>query len=181
MSLPSIRSKRHAQPAAATADPEVPVVLPHVVVTAQEHGRLNVVLDGAPVTNAPIGSHALGTLLDEILRTRGVPVRVEIRDADGTSYTDVLTPPPSSPGPESGDATVNSDDEGTAGPRLIEVTADGFVPGEDVALAVILRHSSATGTGAVRHLLDERELASGSEVVVFGRISGTTHVIGDLS
>ena len=54
------------------------------------------------------------------------------------------------------------------------------MPGEDVALAVVIRHSSADGHGHVRHLIEERELATGGEVLLFGRISGTAHVVGDL-
>lgn len=63
---------------------------------------------------------------------------------------------------------------------LYEATGDGYVPGEDVALAVVIRHSSADGHGHVRHLIEERELATGGEVLLFGHISGTAHVVGDL-
>lgn len=69
------------------------------------------------------------------------------------------------------------------GPELVEVTAAGFVPGEDVALAVIVSHTGATGTGLARALLDQAHLSSlpgagtgTGEVVLLGRISGTTHV-----
>ncbi len=63
---------------------------------------------------------------------------------------------------------------------LVEVTGDGFVPGEDIAVAVIVAHTDATGTGAARALLDQRQLdalaESPHEVVLYGRISGTTVV-----
>ena len=57
------------------------------------------------------------------------------------------------------------------------------MPGEDIAVAVIVSHTDATGTGAARALLDQRQLnavlpeADGAgEVVLYGRISGTTVV-----
>ena len=60
-------------------------------------------------------------------------------------------------------------------PRLMEVTADGFVPGEDVAVATIVSHTDATGNGEARALIDLDTLpdAAGQEVILLGRISGT--------
>ncbi|OIU85262.1 hypothetical protein BFN01_12855 [Microbacterium sp. AR7-10] len=64
---------------------------------------------------------------------------------------------------------------------LFEASGEGFVPGEDIALAVIIRHSSSDGDGRVRHVIEDRELpGDGSEVLLFGRISGTTHIVGGL-
>jgi hypothetical protein len=58
---------------------------------------------------------------------------------------------------------------------LAEVTAEGFVPGEDVAVATIVSHTDATGTGEARALIDLDDLPTGTspEVILFGRISGT--------
>lgn len=62
-------------------------------------------------------------------------------------------------------------------PRLAEVTAGGFVPGEDVAVATIVCHTDATGTGEARTLIDLDDLPDGThEVILFGRISGTLAV-----
>ena len=62
-------------------------------------------------------------------------------------------------------------------PRLAEVTAGGFVPGEDVAGATIVSHTDATGTGEARTLIDLDDLPDGThEVILFGRISGTLAV-----
>ncbi len=60
-------------------------------------------------------------------------------------------------------------------PRLAEVTAEGFVPGEDVAVATIVSHTDATGTGDARALIDLDTLpdTAGQEVILLGRISGT--------
>ena len=62
-------------------------------------------------------------------------------------------------------------------PNLLEFTASGFVPGEDVAVALILRHSSAGPTGTARALIErgENPVITG-EVILLGRISSTTSV-----
>lgn len=62
----------------------------------------------------------------------------------------------------------------TPEPRLREVTGSGFVPGEDVAVCIILRSASSDADGRARALVDEREIPPASEgVVLFGYISGT--------
>ena len=52
------------------------------------------------------------------------------------------------------------------------------MPGEDVAVAVIVSHTDATGTGAARALVELDDLPTGAtgEVILFGRISGTTAI-----
>lgn len=95
---------------------------------------------------------------------------------DGSVHADILTPPapePRSPFAPREDAAPTQ----VAVPSLLEFTADGFVPGEDVALALILRHSSAGTTGAARALVDRGEIPRVTgEVILLGRISGTTSV-----
>ena len=64
---------------------------------------------------------------------------------------------------------------------MAEVTGNGFVPGEDVAVAVIVSHTDATGTGEARTLLDLDRLRpvlrdGTGEVVLLGRVSGILHV-----
>ncbi len=51
-------------------------------------------------------------------------------------------------------------------PELVELHADGFVAGEDIAVAVILGRGSAGPGGHVRALIDRAEIA------LLGRISG---------
>lgn len=61
-------------------------------------------------------------------------------------------------------------------PVLVEVHAEGFVAGEDVAVTVVLRHGSAGPGGHVRALIDRTEIPSPdtAEIALVGRISGTT-------
>ena len=60
----------------------------------------------------------------------------------------------------------------------MQVEGDGFVPGEDVAVAIIIGHSDAAVAGTARALVDLDEVPHGStgEVILFGRISGTTAI-----
>lgn len=166
---------------------ETPVVLPHVVITVTESGVLDVTLDGADFPSPEDGAWTRGTfgpLLDAITADRTITVRIEVHETDGTVFTDIIrarrrtTPEPLETDPED---QPGKRVKKTRGPELAEVTADGFVPGEDVAVAVIVSHTEATGTGSARILLDKGQLASllrdgTGEVVLFGRISATLHV-----
>ena len=158
-----------------------PVELPHVLVTVAADGTLTATVDGTPFP-AP-GETAwtrttFGPLMDAITSDRTVAVRVEVRECDGSVFTDIIRPRtprravtlPEKPVPE-----TRRSRHARRVPRLMEVTADGFVPGEDVAIAVIVSHTDATGTGGARALIDLDTFpdAAGQEVILLGRISGT--------
>ena len=159
------------------------VELPHVLVTVASDGTLTATVDGTPFP-AP-GETAwtrttFGPLMDAITKDRTVAVRVEVHECDGSVFTDIIRPRaprravalPEKPMPE-----TRRSRHARRVPRLMEVTADGFVPGEDVAAAVIVSHTDATGTGEARTLIDLDDLPDGThEVILFGRISGTLAV-----
>ncbi|MFH5228054.1 hypothetical protein [Antrihabitans spumae] len=170
---------------------ETPVVLPHVVIAVAENGAL----DGTPFPPPAAGSEwtrgTFGPLLDAVTKDRTIAVRIEVREVDGTVFTDLIRSrkpaPPSPPDDDpAGPGTrrvrrAKHTRQHESSPVLVEVTGDGFVPGEDIAVAVIVSHTDTTGTGAARALLDQRQLdtvlAEGSaEVVLYGRISGTITV-----
>ena len=158
----------------------VPVELPHVLVTVAADGTLTATIDGTPFP-AP-GETAwtrttFGPLMDAITNDRTIAVRVEVRENDGSVFTDILrtrkprraVAPSETPAPE-----TRRSRHARRVPRLAEVTAGGFVPGEDVAVATIVSHTDATGTGEARTLIDLDDLPDGThEVILFGRISGT--------
>ena len=161
-----------------------PVELPHVLVIVAANGTLTATVDGTPF---PAPEAALwtrttfGPFMDVITNDRTVAVRVEVRESDGSVFTDIIRPRtprravalPEKPVPE-----TRRSRHARRAPRLMEVTADGFVPGEDVALAVIVSHTDATGTGDARALIDLDTLpdTAGQEVILLGRISGTLAV-----
>jgi hypothetical protein len=169
---------------------QTPIMLPHAVITVTDAGVLDVNIDGTPFPPPSDGQawtrRAFGVLLDAVTEDRTTAVRIEVRETDGSVYTDIIrtrrhTPP----------GTVGADPEKQRGkhatrtrvPELVEVTGDGFVPGEEVAVAVIVSHTDATGTGTghARTLLDKTQISpllrnGTGEVVLLGRISGTVHV-----
>ena len=160
-----------------------PVELPHVLVTVAEDGTLTAMVDGAPFPSPDAGAWTratFGPLMDAITKDRTTAVRVEVRESDGSVFTDILrtrkprraAAPSETPVPE-----TRRSRHARRVPRLAEVTADGFVPGEDVAVATIVSHTDATGTGEARALIDLDELPAGThEMILFGRISGTLAV-----
>ncbi|WP_454119427.1 hypothetical protein [Microbacterium lacticum] len=162
---------QYAQPKAGTV--AVPAVLPQIVLEAVDADTLIATVNGDTLTVAPIRRTNVAQVLTELVGKLGSPTRVEVRELDGGVHADILTPPPP-PSPFAPPAGLRG---AVAPPSLLEFTGDGFVPGEDVALALILRHTSAGPIGTARILLDrgEKPVVSG-EVVLLGRISGTTFV-----
>ena len=160
-----------------------PVELPHVVVTVAGDGTLTAMVDGAPFASpdAIVWTRAtFGPLMDAITQDRTIAVRVEVRENDGSVFTDILrtrkprraVAPSENPVPQ-----TRRSRHARRVPRLAEVTAGGFVPGEDVAVATIVSHTDATGTGEARALIDLDDLPDGThEVILLGRISGTLAV-----
>ena len=160
---------------------ETPVALPHVVITVTENGALNVTVDGTPFPSPSAGSEwtrgTFGPLLDAVTHDRTVAVRIEVREVDGTVFTDLIrarkpTPPqptdddPAMPGTRRARRTKQP-------PVLVEVTGEGFVAGEDIACTVLVSHTDAAGDGTVRVLLDPRQVGNAAEVLLVGRVSGT--------
>ncbi|MDN6555968.1 hypothetical protein [Acidipropionibacterium jensenii] len=174
----NLTSPRRSNP---NDDTETPVELPHVLVSVATDGTITATVDGTPFP-AP-GDTAwtrttFGPLMDAITKDRTVAVRVEVRECDGSVFTDIIrprTPRRAAPLPEKPVPETRRSRHARRVPRLMEVTADGFVPGEDVAVAVIVSHTDATGTGEARALIDLDALpdAVGQEVILLGRISGT--------
>lgn len=56
------------------------------------------------------------------------------------------------------------------------MTADGFIPGEDIATAPILVHARA-GADGYAPAIELAETFVAGEVIVFGRVSGTIHIV----
>lgn len=187
-------NRKPPRPATAHPPDEAPVVLPHVLIIVAQNGALDVTVDGTaflPSGNEEWTRSSFGLLLDAVTHDRTVAVRIEVREVDGTVFTDLIharkrTPPPpddDTTGPQTRRARRAKHTTQHEPPVIIEVTGDGFVPSEDIAVAVIVTHTDATGTGAARALLDQRQLDAAlpegdgaGEVVLYGRISGTTVV-----
>lgn len=157
---------------------EMPVVLPHVVMDITSDGRMSVTVDGEAHESEPFAPpwrrEDFAAILDQLTDQRRSPVRVEVREADGTTFTDIITPGKRRrPDPE-----PEPDAQAPAAPALLGLHGGGFVPGEDVAVAVVVAHAEAAPDGTARVLLTPDQLAGSPtrEVILLGRVSGTTTV-----
>lgn len=165
----------------------VPPVLPVVTMTVQPDATLRVVVDGEPFgppTFAPPWQrHSFAQIISEVIEQRHSPVRVVVHELDGTDYTDIVTAPlhPASPDPsvlEPPPASTEGDAPAPDAPDLSHLLAlqndEGFVPGEEVAVAVIIRHTGAGAEGAARALIKPGllDLSPTHEVILLGRVSG---------
>lgn len=164
-------------PASPARSQSAPVSLRTVVLDVQADGSMTVTIDGTehppPGDTGAWSRKMFPQIIDQASDERAVPVRVEVHEADGTSFTDLIPAAPRKPA--AAEPAPQKKRAKPGRPVLVEVTGGGFVPGEDVAVAVIVSHTEATGDGTARALLDPaRFVGSGAgEVVLVGRISGT--------
>ena len=156
-----------------------PVNIPTVVLTVHEAGILTATIDGAPLTPPqwapPWRRESFPQIIDQASNDRTRPIRVEVREADGSVFTDLITARPRRALPEPAPAVEPS----SGLPVFHQVEGEGFVPGEDVAVAIITGHTDAAHTGTARALIDPTnpipdQTAGRVEVLLLGRISGAT-------
>lgn len=118
---------------------KIPVVLSVVHVVVDAEGAMHVDVYGAPRnTDRRLTRANLGSVIDEITTEIDVPVRVELIEADGTTYADIAAPPVH-PAPANQEVTPATAPLGLAGA--------GFQPGEEVALAYVVARQSADAAG----------------------------------
>jgi len=146
-----------------------------VILDIHPDGSMTVMIDGTAYLpddgQRPWSRAAFPQIIDHASQERAVPVRVEVHEADGTSFTELVAARPRrrETAPEPAPKTRRP----RAVPALIEVTGDGFVAGEDIACTVLVSHTDAAGDGTARVLLDPRQLGDAGEVLLVGRVSGT--------
>lgn len=164
------------------SEPGGPVVVPVVEFTIDNTGSMTVTVDGVPYLPEPFAPgwrrESFPTILDTLTARHRTPLRVQVREADGSTFTDIITPPRQRPGPMPWEAPAQGASASplpAARPVLHQVVGSGFVPGEDVAVAIIHAHSDAAQDGSARALLTAEQAAAAvmGEVVLLGRVSGT--------
>ena len=164
------------------ADPTVVMVR----ITVQDDGTLAVTVDGAPYLppefSPPWHRGSFPTIVDAISQQTGRTLRVDVVETDGRVMTDFYTPrPPRRTPPAEGavQPAVSTPTVATAPvappPRLVQFAGSGMVPGEDVAVAIIIAHTETGPDGVARALIDSRYLdhAPTGEAILLGRISAT--------
>jgi hypothetical protein len=178
----------------------VPPLLPVICMTIATDGAMTVTVDGVPCEpprfGPPWARSSFAAVIDTVLEERGSPVRVLVYETDGTVFTDLVTRPLQrsfNPNTQphireaapAGGATVADaliDAAPLAAPPRVVLGEEGFLPGEEVAVAIIVRHTKASPDGSARALLEPGicQASADGEVVLVGRISGTC-VIGKLT
>lgn len=150
----------------------VPVVMPLVEVDVDDQGYLTVTLDREPYSaDRSLTRTDLRRVVDDIAADLDTPVRVEVREADQSSFTDIVTP-------RRPQVQVVAPAR-RATPLVGEVAGDGFLPNEEVAVAVVVAHQVANTDGTARLRLPPALLeAHPGLVVLMGKKSGTVMVSG---
>ena len=174
----------------------VPAVLPVITMTISADGTMTVAVDGTtfgpPRFGPPWARASFAEIIDTVLQDRGSPVRVVVYEADGTVFIDLITRPlrgslnPIAEAPIAGLESSAPTEPPDTPASLIDATPliapphvvfreEGFHPGEDVAVAIIVRHIKASADGSARALLEPGicRVSAEGEVVLIGRISGT--------
>lgn len=150
----------------------VPVVMPLVEVDVDKDGFLTMSLDREPYSaDGSLGRDDLRQVVQDVAADLRTAVRVEVREADNSSFTDIVTP--QRPKPRTADAVRD------AVVSIGEVAGDGFLAGEEVAVAVVVAHQVASADGTTRLRVPPVLLEAHPELVVFmGKRSGTVRVSG---
>jgi hypothetical protein len=154
-----------------------PVTIPLVVLTVHRNGTITVTRDGT-ILPPPVHSMWRRSSLPEIIEAassqRTIPVWVEVHETDGTSFIDLF---PAQAEPTRHEEPAASKPRHAApDPQLTEIRAEGFVPGEDIAIAPVTGHIDAAKDGTARALINPAEHPDVHEVVLLGRVSGTLAV-----
>ncbi|GAA3668961.1 hypothetical protein [Yimella lutea] len=159
-----------------------PVVVPLVEFTISADGAMTVTVDGTPYLPEPFSPgwrrESFPAILDTLAARHRTPLRVQVRETDGSTFTDIITPPRERALPRPWDAPapeVVTPPVAAVQSVLHQVAGAGFVPGEDVAVAIIHTRSDASHDGTARALLTTEQAAAAvtGEVILLGRISGT--------
>jgi hypothetical protein len=154
--------------------PRVPVLMPQVDVHIDADGSLSILLDRERYAPHPeLHRDDLQQVLADIAADLGTPIRVEVREADDSTFTDIVAPHSLDPGAT--DPLEHASSPVEKGDR------DKFLPLEDVAVAVVVAHQTAGQDGVARLRLPPTLLeAHAGRLVLVGRQSGTV-VMGDVS
>lgn len=159
------------------------MVLPLVVMSINADSTMTVTVDGEPHEPPPFAPpwrrESFAAILDELTGQRLASVRVEVREIDGAVFTDIIAASARrarTPEPELTPRSATPPRRAVASqPGLASLTGEGFVPGEDVAVAVIVAHTGASRDGTARSLITAEALALSQtrEAILLGRVSGT--------
>lgn len=158
--------------------PESHVNLPLAVITVNEYGTMDVSYDGRdfqpPTPGAPWSRARFGDLLDAISAHRTRTVRVEVHEFDGSVFTDIIHAMRSERATADA-APPNALRRARHRPthQLFEIPGSGFIPGEDVTVALVVSNAEGSADGTARGIVDLSQLTDHrSEIMLIGLVSG---------
>jgi hypothetical protein len=154
----------------------VPVVMPLVEVTVDSTGDVSVLLDrDVYCADGGLQRDGLKGVLDDIAADLGTPIRVDVHEADGSRFTDIITPPrPATQHPRVEAASRTR----TGFVSAFGISGDGFTPGEQVDVCVVVARQVAEDDGTARLRLPPAVLADHPSLLLVGRVSGTVALSG---
>lgn len=145
----------------------VPAVLPQVIVTIDESADAQITVDGIEHPHGPVDRGQLGGVLASIAEAAEGPVRVEVRESDGTRYADILTPERRRPAP--------CEEKHTPGPAGEPVLcAQGFAPHETVLVSVLAVSVRADANGTICLSAAPERPRRLDELILLGTVSRKT-------
>ncbi|GAA1614949.1 MULTISPECIES: hypothetical protein [Leucobacter] len=159
-----------------------------VRITVRDDGSLAVTVDGAPYLppefSPPWQRGSFPAIVDAISQHTGCTLRVDVIETDGRVMTDFYTsrlprrraePSAEMAAQHAQHAPAVAAAPVTPPPRLVQFAGSGMVPGEDVAVAIVIAHTETGPDGIARALIDSRYLdhAPTGEAILLGRISAT--------
>lgn len=165
----------------STSRPRIPVVLPLVRVTVDTRGSLSVTVDNEPLPDdaSALTRGKLRPLLDHIATERGSALRVEIHEPDGKVFTDFHTPESAktsalTPEPV-GHERSSRDGQPMVRVQAGSMTGEGFQPGEEVVVAIVVHRATSNSDGTLDlHLPVALLDRAAGDVVLVGEQSGAT-------
>lgn len=145
----------------------VPVVMPLVEVAVDHEGNLDVRLDREPYSaDGALHRSDLKSTLESIANDLGTPLRVEVREADGSAFTDIVTPGPRPGRPPASKRTAP------------EASVIDFLPDEEVSVAVVVARQRGGNAARDPRIPPALLAAHRGDVVLVGRTSGAVRVLG---
>ncbi len=163
--------------------PEPPLVdLPLAVVNVGEMGTVSATFDGVDVPPPVDADHwsreRFGQLLDALTQERTRSIRLEVRESDGRVFTEIIYSrrgATNAPITEETQSVSSKNRRARRGrpPRLFEITGSGFIPGEDILVAVPFSTAEGNESGVTRAIVDLDQLLShANELALIGYVSG---------
>jgi len=149
--------------------PAIPVAMPLVEVAIDSDGYLAIALDGeAYAAEGALTRTDLAGTVSGITNDLGTPVRLEVHEADGQRFTEILLP-----GRKTSASPTDSEHiDRTANVSAFGVVGTGFAPGEEVAICVVVAAQVADVDGATHLRLPPALVAKRPDVILVGKRSG---------